>query len=97
MTQCTHQRPLRGCCVHLGSVTNSPIKYLTTEEISAIAKVPERTLEGWRKTGEGPPWCRLGPRFIRYPEPDFHEWMRSRTYPHRAAELAKASELTRAA
>ncbi len=53
--------------------------------------MPERTLERWRLTGEGPPFVRLGRR-IAYRAEDVDSWLAGRTYASRAAELAKREE-----
>ncbi len=63
--------------------------YLTEREFSDRFNVPMRTAERWRKSGDGPPHVRLGPRRIAYRESDLEAWAAARTFPHRAAELAR--------
>lgn len=48
-----------------------------------------RTLQRWRARGCGPAYVRLGPRLVGYRAADLNSWMNSRTFPHRAAELAR--------
>ena len=62
--------------------------FLTEREFSARFKIPMRTAERWRRSGDGPPYVRLGPRRIAYRLSDCEAWAAARTYPHRAAELA---------
>ena len=62
--------------------------YLTENEFSDRFNIPQRTAERWRRSGDGPPYVRLGPRRIAYRLSDCEAWAAARTYPHRAAELA---------
>lgn len=62
--------------------------FLTEAETSQHLRVPQRTLQRWRTTGQGPRWCRAGPRRVLYRAADIETWAETRTYPHRAAELA---------
>jgi hypothetical protein len=63
--------------------------YLSEAEFCSRYHVKARTAQRWRVTGEGPNWCRLGPRRIAYRVSDCEAWAAARTYPHRAAELAQ--------
>lgn len=63
-------------------------EFLTEAEVAALLKIGRSTAERWRSTGEGPPWIRLGTHRVRYPRRGVMAWTTSRTYPHRAAELA---------
>ena len=63
--------------------------YLDQRGVAARYHVSERTLERWRTTGEGPPFVRIGPRRISYRLADCEAWAAARTFPHRAAELAR--------
>ena len=63
--------------------------YLTEAEFAArYLNGARRTAQRWRVTGDGPPFVRLGPRRIAYREADCEAWAASRTFRHRAAELA---------
>lgn len=61
---------------------------LTAKQVSERIQRPERTLERWRLTGEGPPFLRLGRR-VAYRIADVERWLDGRTYASRAAELAQ--------
>lgn len=63
--------------------------YLTEDEFCRRYHIGARTAQRWRQTGEGGPlWVRLGFRRIAYRLNDCEQWAASRTFPHRAAELA---------
>lgn len=62
--------------------------YLTEIQASELLHVTRRTLQRWRRDGGGPPYVRSGEWRILYPEHDIKEWIKARTFPHRAAELA---------
>lgn len=49
-------------------------KFLTTEELSEILKIPARTLRFWRKENRGPPWLKMG-RSVKYRESEVSEWV----------------------
>jgi predicted DNA-binding transcriptional regulator AlpA len=65
--------------------------FLTEREFSEQFKVPARTAQRWRSTGDGPPFVRLGPRRVAYRLSDVERWAASRTFASRAAELARQS------
>ena len=65
--------------------------FLTESEFSERFKVPARTAQRWRTTGDGPPFIRLGPRRIAYRLSDVERWATSRTFASRAAELTQKS------
>jgi predicted DNA-binding transcriptional regulator AlpA len=56
--------------------------------------VSQRTLERWRVTGEGPAFVRIGSRKVGYSPTACDTWTASRTFPHRAAELARSNPET---
>jgi hypothetical protein len=66
----------------------TPTSYLTEAEFSARFKIPQRTLQRWRSSGDGPPFTRIGPRQVRYRIDAAEAWAAARTFTHRAAELA---------
>ncbi len=70
------------------AVPADPATIWKTKQLSKRIQRPERTLERWRSTGEGPPFIRLG-RMVGYREPDVERWLASRTFASRAAELAR--------
>jgi hypothetical protein len=63
-------------------------KYLTEAEFSDRYRVPARTAQRWRATGDGPAFVRCGPRRVLYRLTDCENWAAARTFRHRAAELA---------
>jgi predicted DNA-binding transcriptional regulator AlpA len=62
--------------------------YLTEAEFCQQYHVKPRTAQRWRVTGDGPKWCRLGPRKVAYRLSDCEDWAAGRTFAHRAAEHA---------
>jgi predicted DNA-binding transcriptional regulator AlpA len=69
----------------------APAGILRPKQLSKRIQRPERTLERWRSTGEGPPFIRLG-RMVAYREADVERWLSGRTFASRAAELAGQAE-----
>jgi hypothetical protein len=67
--------------------------YLTEEEFAARYHLGKRTVQRWRSSGDGPPYCRLGARRIFYRVADIEQWAAGRTFRHRADELARTTEL----
>ena len=53
--------------------------------------VSQRTLQRMRQEGWGPAYTRVGKRLIGYSEAALSDYAKSRTFPHRAAELANAA------
>jgi hypothetical protein len=51
--------------------------FLTKEEAAAELKVCERTLDRWRRLGEGPPITKLGRRIL-YRRSSSQAWLRAR-------------------
>jgi predicted DNA-binding transcriptional regulator AlpA len=73
---------------------HDPDELLTARDIARLTNTSERTVERWRGTGEGPPWVRIGARRVGYERGPFQAWKAARTYPHRAAELARSHPQT---
>lgn len=61
--------------------TNKPVlaDFLTQHEAAAELKVCERTLDRWRRLGEGPPITRLGRRVL-YRRSSLLVWLRGREH-----------------
>jgi predicted DNA-binding transcriptional regulator AlpA len=59
-----------------------------TKETAERIGWSERSLERARVTGDGPPFIRVGSRRVMYSSDAVTAWLATRTYPHRAAELA---------
>jgi len=53
--------------------------------------VSPRTLQRWRAEGNGPPYLRIGMRRVGYDPVKTDEWLASRSFAHRAAELAQSA------
>jgi len=60
-------------------------------ETARTLLVSPRTLQRWRGTGEGPPFIRAGARRVLYEVAAIERWADSRTFAHRAAEIAAAA------
>ncbi|MFJ8826119.1 helix-turn-helix domain-containing protein [Streptomyces sp. NPDC102467] len=54
-----------------------PDRYLTTDDIAEIFKVPKETVYQWRKKRTGPPGFRIG-KHVRYDPAAVHDWARER-------------------
>ena len=65
--------------------------FMTTDQFCKRHHVSHRTAERWRATGEGPAWVRVGPRKVLYRVSDCDAWAASRTFAHRADEMARAT------
>jgi predicted DNA-binding transcriptional regulator AlpA len=48
---------------------------LTTPAAAALLGLSPRTLEGWRRTGEGPAFVRLGRRRVAYRRSALDSWL----------------------
>jgi predicted DNA-binding transcriptional regulator AlpA len=70
------------------------IEYLNEEEFAARYHLGRRTVQRWRQTGDGPAFCRLGPRRVVYRLADVEAWAAARTFHHCADELARALQKT---
>jgi hypothetical protein len=53
--------------------------FLTQDEAAAELKICERTLDRWRRLGEGPPITKLGRRVL-YRRSSLHAWLRTREH-----------------
>jgi DNA-binding transcriptional MerR regulator len=51
--------------------------YFTQEEAATELKVSPRTIDRWRRLGEGPPITKIGRR-VFYRRASLHEWARAR-------------------
>ena len=54
-------------------------RFLTQREVAELLQVPERTVEDWRLTGNGPPFVKLG-RHVRYEVSELVAWTRERRH-----------------
>ena len=51
--------------------------WLSESDVAEMINVAAVTLKGWRRSGRGPKFYRLGPRLIRYRAEDVDVWLRS--------------------
>ena len=56
----------------------NPDTLLTTQQLAEIFQTSPRTIEGWRVTGGGPPFLRVGGRSVRYRWGAALEWLKPR-------------------
>ncbi len=63
--------------------------------LSEFLKIPRRTLQRWRVTGDGPAFVRAGARRILYRQEAVQSWASSREHPHRAAEIKRQHSVSR--
>jgi predicted DNA-binding transcriptional regulator AlpA len=66
-----------------------PDQLLTSKDIRQAGGPPERTLERWRATGDGPRYVRIGPKIVRYRAADYLAWLEANTFAHAAEEHAR--------
>jgi hypothetical protein len=67
--------------VHLLGMEPAPVLpvFLTQREVAEALRLPERTLEDWRQTRQGPPYVKLGHR-VRYEQTELLAWVRERRH-----------------
>ena len=63
--------------------------YLGERGMAARYLIPERTLQRWRSSGDGPPFVRVGPRRVMYRVADVENWLANRTFKSHADELSR--------
>lgn len=51
---------------------------ISEAQAAALLDVAQRTLQGWRRKGEGPPFIRLTRRSVRYRQGDVLGWVMAR-------------------
>lgn len=67
---------------------------LTRPQAAELLGISVRTLERYDGTGVGPGFVRVGPKMVRYDPAACRAWAAARSFPHRAAELARATPET---
>lgn len=60
--------------------------WLTAGEAAAYLRIAERTLEGMRRKGNGPVYCRQGARAVFYHRDDLDAWRRRGAASHTTQE-----------
>ena len=78
---------------------NNPEKlladFLTQDEAAAEMKISERTLDRWRRLGEGPPITKLGKRVL-YRRASVQRWLAGQEYHAHATDGSAAKSSARA-
>jgi predicted DNA-binding transcriptional regulator AlpA len=54
------------------------VRLLSEREVGRRLEVSRHSLRYWRARGEGPPWCRVGRRLVRYPLAELRRWIAER-------------------
>lgn len=55
----------------------SRVRLMTSADVADVLGIEQRTLERWRKSGDGPPFMMFG-RTIRYHPARLQQWMAAR-------------------
>ena len=63
---------------------------LNTKQAAERLGTSVRALERLRSSGDGPRYCRIGPRLVGYRPADLNTWLEARSFAHRADELSRA-------
>ncbi len=63
-------------------------RFMNEAAVARLLDVSRRTLQRWRREGGGPVFIRAGMRRVLYDAVEIERWAASRTFAHRAAELA---------
>ena len=67
-----------------------PNALFTPKEAADYLRVPDRTLERWRHTGDGPVFLKLGRRVV-YRGDDLQAWIGARRREHTSASVPPAA------
>lgn len=59
----------------------TPPRFLRTKEVARLCRVKTRTVEGWRRRGQGPEYAKLPTGQILYPLPSTLEFIKNYTSP----------------
>lgn len=65
-------------------------KLLSRTQAAALIGISVRTLERLEAAGRGPPFRRVSPRVIHYPEASLRIWLRGEAVMNRIEELSQA-------
>ena len=68
--------------------THKAVEFLTDQQLANLLGVTTRTTLRWRRDGGGPPYVRVGLRYVRYRRADVDAWASTRTFRTLAAEAA---------
>lgn len=70
-------------------------RYLDEAAAARLLDLSGRTLQRYRRNGDGPPFIRAGARRVLYDVAEIERWAAGRTFAHRAAELAASAATAR--
>lgn len=65
-------------------------EFLTDQELAHLLGISTRTILRWRRDGSGPPFCKIGPRCVRYRRGDVDAWAAAHSFSTLAAEAVAA-------
>ena len=80
----------RVCVTYYADEVKVTDRILTEREYCELVHKSPRTAQRERATGDGPRWLRVSTRKIGYRESDVEEWLRQRTFSHRAEEITRS-------
>ena len=75
-----------------GKQTHIAGEFLTDQGLADLLGVTTRTTLRWRREGGGPPFIRVGVRYVRYRRPDIDAWTAANTFATLAAETVANGE-----
>lgn len=70
---------------------------LTRPQAADLLGISIRSLERYDRDGSGPGFLRIGPKMVRYDPAACRAWASERSFPHRAAEMARCTPETKTA
>jgi predicted DNA-binding transcriptional regulator AlpA len=71
--------------------TAEAARYLNEIAAARVLQISPRTLQRMRREGSGPAFIRPTARKVLYTREELDRWTATRTFPHRAAEMAQAA------
>jgi predicted DNA-binding transcriptional regulator AlpA len=63
--------------------------FLAEPDAARVVRLSPRTLRRFRVSGDGPSYIRAGKKRVLYDAGEIERWAAERTFPHRAAEIAR--------
>jgi excisionase family DNA binding protein len=57
-------------------------KVMTTKQAAEYLAMSHKTLEDWRRKGEGPRFIKVGSRSVRYRQSELDAWITEATFVH---------------
>ena len=56
-------------------IDTNDVRLLTERQVGRQLNVSDSAVRRWRRTGEGPPWIRVGKRLVRYDLAELRKWI----------------------